>query len=81
MDLKKFVLQTADGITVSYDVVTILNIDKFKSLYLVYKEKGQIDEVLIAKLNISDDKIYLENVESDEEKREIDNKLNERGIK
>ncbi len=81
MNLKEFVLQNEDGTISNYEVVTIINIEKFSSLYLVYRSRNQLDEVLIARLNISEDKIYLENIENDDEIKEIDNKLSERGIK
>lgn len=81
MNIKEFVLTNEDGSNLNYEIVTILNINKFHSLYLVYKELNKDDEILIAKLNIDNEKIYLENIDNIDEINEINKLLFERGIK
>ncbi len=81
MSIKEFILSNDDGSSLNYEIVSVLNIDKFHSLYLVYKELNRDDEILIAKLNIDNEKIYLENIDNMDEINEINKLLSERGIK
>lgn len=51
-------------------LITILSLEKYHSVYLVYTEKelnyGN-NEIKFAKMNEEDDNMYLENIESEEE--------------
>ncbi len=81
MNIKEFMLTNEDGSNLNYEIVTVLNINKFHSLYLVYKELNRDDEILIAKLNIDNEKIYLESIDNIDEVNEVNKLLSERGIK
>ena len=81
MNIKEFSLQNEDGSLSNFKIVTILKLDKYNSLYLVYYSEDNQNELLIAKLNIDSEKIYLENIDNIDEINAVNELLLERGIK
>ena len=78
MNIKQFVLQNENGTSELYNIVTIVNLEKFNSLYLVYTKDGNSTELLFAKITNEGDKLMLDNITSNEEIKEIEEELNRR---
>ena len=81
MNIKEFSLQNEDGSLSNFKIFSILKLDKYNSLYLVYYSEDNQNELLIAKLNIDSEKIYLENIDNIDEINAVNELLLERGIK
>lgn len=80
MNIKQFILQNENGEQQLYNIVTIVNVEKTNSLYLVYTEGENSNELLFAKISNEGDRLMLDNITSDEEILEIEKKINERLI-
>lgn len=78
MNIKQFVLQNENGTSELYNIVTIVNLEKFNSLYLVYTKDSNSTELLFAKISNEGDRLMLDNITSNEEIKEIEEELNRR---
>lgn len=80
MNVKKFILQDENDEHLECNIVTMVNVSKFNSLYLIYTVEGNDDELLFAKINNDSEQLFLESITSNEEISEIEKVLNERGV-
>lgn len=78
MNIKQFIFQDEDDNQKICNVVTIINNEKYNSLYLVYTEENNNEELLFAKINNDSQEIFLENI-TPEELEELEKEVMIRG--
>lgn len=78
MNIKQFILQNENGESELYNIVTMVNLEKFNSLYLVYTKDSNPTELLFAKISNEEDRLMLDNITSNEEINGIEDELNRR---